>query len=184
MPRAQWAHEPSQKRVIPVETICMHLHCFQTKATESQWSKILAIQSNTDCSRMRLPQACRLEMARNDRKCSRKAADEAAVALKMGPWRVENRPRGRLNGLWRPLGSSWAAAGRQMAAKTALEVLLGGFWGGLGGSWAVDFVFGVFQEVSESSGTVSGIRFWTHFWGFCDVLASYASNASNSSLLP
>ena len=28
---------------------------------------------------------------------------------------------------WRP--------GRQMAAKTALEALLGGSWGGLGGSW-------------------------------------------------
>ncbi len=37
---------------------------------------------------------------------------------------------------WRPLGSSWAAVGRQMAAKTALEALLGGSWGGLGGSWA------------------------------------------------
>ena len=35
---------------------------------------------------------------------------------------------------WRPLGTSWAAAGRQMAAKTALEAL--GSWGGLGGSWA------------------------------------------------
>ena len=37
---------------------------------------------------------------------------------------------------WRPLGTSWAAVGRQMAAKTALEALLGGSWGGLGGSWA------------------------------------------------
>ena len=36
---------------------------------------------------------------------------------------------------WRPLGTSWAAVGRQMAAKTALEALLGGSWGGLGGSW-------------------------------------------------
>ena len=36
---------------------------------------------------------------------------------------------------WRPLGTSWAAVGRQMAAKTALEALLGS-WGGLGGSWA------------------------------------------------
>ena len=33
---------------------------------------------------------------------------------------------------WRP----WAAVGRQMAAKTAPEALLGGSWGGLGGSWA------------------------------------------------
>ena len=37
---------------------------------------------------------------------------------------------------WRRLGSSWAAVGRQMAGKTALEALLGGSWGGLGGSWA------------------------------------------------
>ena len=37
---------------------------------------------------------------------------------------------------WRLLGSSWAAVGRQMAAKTALEALPGSSWGGLGGSWA------------------------------------------------
>ena len=33
-------------------------------------------------------------------------------------------------------GALGLAVGRQMAAKTALEALLGGSWGGLGGSWA------------------------------------------------
>ena len=35
----------------------------------------------------------------------------------------------------RPPGSSWAAVRRQMAGRTAPEVLLGGSLGGLGGSW-------------------------------------------------
>ena len=38
---------------------------------------------------------------------------------------------------WRLLATSWAAVGRQMAAQTALEALLGGSWDGVGGSWAI-----------------------------------------------
>ena len=35
------------------------------------------------------------------------------------------------------MATSWAAVGRQMAAKTALEALLGSSWGGLGRSWCL-----------------------------------------------
>ena len=67
----------------------------------------------------------------------RKCADEAPEAVKIVLRRVQNRgPEGAKIASWRPPGGSWAAVGRQMAAKTAPEPLLGGSWGGLGGSWA------------------------------------------------
>ena len=60
---------------------------------------------------------------------SRKASDEAAEASKIAPRRIEHRAPRRPT--WPPRGL-WGPLGRQLAAKTALEALLGGSWGALG----------------------------------------------------
>ena len=55
---------------------------------------------------------------------------------KSAPGGLKSELQGSQNRLLEASGASWAADGRQMAAKTALEALLGSSWGGLGGSWA------------------------------------------------
>ena len=109
-------------------------------------------------------------------RASRKAGDEAAEASKIGPRRVENRaPRsGDL------LGGSWG----QMAAKTALEALLGGSWGGLGGSWAALGAslgrLGPARMSPEGPGRLRGRAPGGHFGAFLDGPAPEAEKATKN----
>ena len=63
---------------------------------------------------------------------------------------------------WRLLVSSWTAVGRQMAAKTALEALLGSSWGDLGGTfrrlWEIlGGLDGVLSGLAEALGACGAV---------------------------
>ena len=85
---------------------------------------------------------------------------------------------------WRPLGTSWAAVGRQMAAKTALEALLGGSWGGLGGSWAALGAslgrLGPARRSPGGPGRLRGRAPGGHFGAFFDGPAQEAETATKN----
>ena len=110
---------------------------------------------------------------------SRKAADEAAEASKIAPRRVENRAPRRPK--W-----PWTAVGRQMAAKTALEALLGGSWGGLGGSWAALGAslgrLGPARRSPGGPGRLRGRAPGGHFGAFLDGPAPEAEKATKNLL--
>ena len=102
---------------------------------------------------------------------SRKAADEAAEASKIGPRRVENRaprrPTKILEASGDLLGGSWAPDGRQDRSGSAPGRLLGRSWRLLGRSWRLFGPSWPCQEVPgrprEAPGKGPGRPFWCFF---------------------
>ena len=87
---------------------------------------------------------------------------------------------------WRPLGTSWRQLGA-LAAKTALEALLGGSWGGLGGSWAALGAslgrLGPARRSPGGPGRLRGRAPGGHFGAFLDGPGPDAEKAAQNFIL-